>query len=71
MAEQRQPGNEADLRRAIAWAGAVLAAVGVVGLFVRPGRYIVWVFLIAFDTATLPRIALSKLRELRATRRPR
>jgi hypothetical protein len=48
MAEQRPPGDEADLRRAIAWAGAVLTAVGVVGLFVRPNLYVVWVFLIVF-----------------------
>jgi hypothetical protein len=41
-------GDEADLRRAIAWAGAVLTAVGVVGLFVRPNLYVVWVFLIVF-----------------------
>ena len=56
---ERRPGREADLGRAIAWPGAILAAAGVLGLVIRPDLYILWVFLIAFGTATLPRIALS------------
>jgi cyanate permease len=64
-------GRAADaqqVKRLIAWWAAVLAFVGVVGLFVRPDLVLLWVFLIAFGVAPLPRYALTRLREFRARR---
>ena len=54
------------------WAGAVLVAVGVIGLYLAPGALLVWVVLIVFGVTAVP-MAFRTLRRDRAggTRRRR
>jgi hypothetical protein len=59
---------ETRASRAIAWAGVAFATLGVVGLIVVPGLPLVWVILIGFGAATVPRACLEWWRE---RRRPR
>ncbi len=49
-------GNE---RRAIAWAGAALAALAVLGLVYAPGAGIVWLVLLVFAVAAIPQALLA------------
>jgi cyanate permease len=51
--------------RAIAWAGVATSVLGIVGLIFVPGLLLVWVILIGFGAATIPRAALEWLRERR------
>jgi hypothetical protein len=61
----QQPRDNAAAHRAVAWAGAVFAGIGVIGLFLAPSAYVLWVCLIAFGTATIPRVLLTRLRAYR------
>jgi hypothetical protein len=55
-----RPGTP-DARRVIAWAGWLLAGVGVLGLIRAPRLVFLWAFCIAFGLAKLPQIVLAKL----------
>jgi cyanate permease len=54
--------------RAIAWAGVGTSALGVVGLIFLPELLLVWVILIGFGAATIPRAVLEWLSERRGRR---
>ncbi len=56
------PKCDTAAHRAIATAGWILAAVGLAGLIVWPGLIVVWVFMIFFGAAKLPRALLEWLR---------
>ena len=49
--------------RAVAAVGWLLAAVGVVGLIVKPDLLILWVALIAFGVAPIPRALIERFRD--------
>ena len=61
-------GTPVDARRVIAWAGWLLALVGVLGLIFAPGLVFLWAFCIAFGLAKLPQIMLAKLKVFRRAR---
>lgn len=64
-------GTPLDARRVIAWAGWLLAGVGVLGLILAPGLVFLWAFFIAFGLAKLPQIVLAKLMAFRRARASR
>jgi hypothetical protein len=64
--ERRSPEQVAALRRRIAWVSALVAAAAAIGLIVAPDLALVWIFLLAFSLATLPRWAVDKWRKYRA-----
>lgn len=55
---EHEPPDDADLRRAIAWAGAVFVAVAIVGFVPLPSLAFLWAFLF-FGVATVPRWILN------------
>ena len=61
-------GRASQPQRALDLIGWVFAAIGLLGLILRPGLYLVWVFMIVFGFATLPR---TLLQWIRARRRPK
>lgn len=63
------PKRDTPAHRAIATTGWVLAALGLAGLIVWPDLIVVWVFMIAFGVAALPRALLEWLRARRPGRR--
>lgn len=56
---EHEPPDDADLRRAIAWAGAVFVAVAIVGFVPLPSLAFLWAFLFFFGVATVPRWILN------------
>lgn len=66
MARQRR---DTPAHRAIATAGWILAAAGLVGLILWPDLIVVWAFMIFFGGAALPRALLEWVRARRAARR--
>jgi hypothetical protein len=60
-----RPTRETPAHRAIALAGWVLAVVGLVGVIVYPRAVLLWVFLIFFGIASIPRAFLEWWRERR------
>jgi len=65
----RSANDGAAARRAAAWGGATLAAAGVIGLLVLPSFAIIWVVLLFFAVAVVPRLVFDWLAERRRTRR--
>ena len=61
--------RDTPAHRAIATAGWILAAVGLVGIILWPGLIVVWAFMIFFGAAALPRALLEWLRGRRGRRR--
>ena len=61
--------RDTPAHRAIATAGWILAAVGLVGIILWPGLIVVWAFMIFFGAAALPRARLEWLRGRRQGRR--
>lgn len=61
--------RDTPAHRAIATAGWILAAVGLVGIILWPGLIILWSAMIFFGAAALPRALLEWLRERRLGRR--
>jgi hypothetical protein len=55
--------RDTPAHRAIALIGWVLAAVGVIGLLVYPQLLILWVFMIAFGVAAIPRAIIERWRD--------
>jgi Flp pilus assembly protein TadB len=64
-----QPRRDTTAHRAIATAGWILAAVGLVGIILWPGLIVAWAFMMFFGAAALPRALLEWLRERRHGRR--
>ena len=62
MAPKRR---DTPAHRAVAVLGWVLVAVGVVGLIVYRDPVVLWVFMIAFGVAAVPRALLERLRDRR------
>jgi Flp pilus assembly protein TadB len=60
--------DDAQVRQAIAWVAAAFAAVAVLGYLLYPRLVIVWMVLIVFAVAAIPRIVVSKIRETRDRR---
>jgi hypothetical protein len=54
--------------RMVAWAGVALVVVGIAGLLVLPKLLLLWVILIAFGAATVPRAIVEWLSERRRSR---
>jgi hypothetical protein len=52
-----RPARDTPAHRAIALAGWVFAVAGLVGIIVYPRALLVWVFLIFFGLAAIPRAA--------------
>jgi hypothetical protein len=50
-----RPSRDTPAHRAIALAGWVLAAAGLVGIIVYPKALVVWFFLVFFGIAAIPR----------------
>jgi Flp pilus assembly protein TadB len=63
-------GRQAAVRRMLAWLGAATAVVGVIGLLLAPSAYLVWVFMIAFGVATVPRWLTTQSRKRRHPQKP-
>jgi hypothetical protein len=60
-----EPANDAAIerrQRIVAWVGAVLAAVGVVGILLDRSLLVLWVFMIAFGVAKLPKAVYDRIR---------
>jgi hypothetical protein len=60
-----EPHTDAEIarrQRLVAWAGAVLAVVGVIGIVLARSLLVLWVFLIAFGVAKLPRTIYDRVR---------
>ena len=55
--------RDTPAHRAVAAIGWLLAAVGVVGLIVKPDLLILWVALIAFGVAPIPRALIERFRD--------
>lgn len=65
--KERQGASQSD-NAALAvtgWAGALLVAVGVIGLYFAPGALLVWVVLIVFGVTSVP-MAFTAFRRDRA-----
>lgn len=60
--------RDTPAHRAIATAGWILAAIGLVGIVLWPGLIILWSAMIFFGAAALPRALLEWLRERRKER---
>jgi Flp pilus assembly protein TadB len=65
-----RPHREAAVRGVLAWLGAATTVLGLVGLLLVPSAYVVWVFLIAFGVATVPRWLITQARKRRHPRTP-
>lgn len=65
-----RPHREAAVQRVLAWLGAATAVVGLIGLLLVPSAYVLWVFLIAFGVATVPRWLITQARKRRHPRTP-
>jgi len=50
-------------KRLVAWLGAVLALAGVIGLIVDRSLLVLWLFMIAFGIARLPKAIYDRIRE--------
>jgi hypothetical protein len=60
-----EPHTDAEIarrQRLVAWAGAVLAVVGVIGIVLDRSLLVLWVFLIAFGVAKLPKTIYDRVR---------
>lgn len=66
----QQPLDNAAAHQAVAWAGVLFAGIGLIGLYLAPSAYALWVCLIVFGTATIPRVLLTRLRSYRRRRNP-
>ena len=64
----RLAASDAPASRVVAWAGLAFAVVGVVGLGVLPRLFILWVALITFGVATIPRALMEWFRERRESK---
>jgi Mg2+/citrate symporter len=61
-----EPPTDAEIerrKRLVAWLGAVLALAGVIGLIVDRSLLVLWVFMIAFGIAKLPKAIYDRIRE--------
>ncbi len=61
-----EPLADAELerrKRLVAWLGAVLALAGVIGLIFDRSLLVLWVFMIAFGIAKLPKAIYDRIRE--------
>lgn len=63
------PKRDTPAHRAIAIAGWILSAIGLVGIILWPGLIILWSAMIFFGAAALPRALLESLRARRQERR--
>jgi cyanate permease len=61
--------RDTPAHRAIATAGWILAAIGLIGIILWPGQIILWSAMIFFGAAALPRALLERLRARRSRRR--
>jgi Flp pilus assembly protein TadB len=68
--EQGAPGSDNAALAVSGWAGALLMAVGVAGLYFEPGALLVWVVLIVFGVTAMP-MAFRTVRRDRAAGRGR
>jgi hypothetical protein len=60
MSERRR---DTGAHRAVAAIGWLLAAIGVVGLIAYPSLLVLWVAMIAFGVAAVPRALIERLRD--------
>jgi hypothetical protein len=65
----RNDYDDPALRNSIAIAGALFIALGAIGFAVAPNLRFLWIVLIVFGVATIPRIIISAIHEYRATTR--
>ncbi len=61
-----RPSRDTSAHRAIALTGWGFAVVGLIGIIVYPRALIVWVFLIFFAIAAIPRAVMEWWRDRRA-----
>jgi membrane protein implicated in regulation of membrane protease activity len=57
--QDKQAPMDASARRAAAWIGAVLAAIGLLGLIYAPSLRPVWIVMLVFAIAAVPQVVLS------------
>jgi hypothetical protein len=57
--------HDTPASRAVAWCGVALEVVGIAGLLLLPSFLVLWIALIAFGAATVPRAVIEWLRERR------
>lgn len=55
--------RDTQAHRVVALIGWVLATVGVIGLVVSPSLLVVWVVMIAFGVAAIPRAIVERWRD--------
>jgi cyanate permease len=63
--EQGAPRSDNAALAVSGWAGALLVAVGVIGLYFAPGALLVWVVLMVFGVTAVP-MAFTAFRRDRA-----
>ncbi len=68
MSQGRQAPVDASTLRAAAWAGAVLAAIGLLGLFYAPSMRLVWIAMLVFAVAAVPQALFAVRLERRRER---
>jgi fatty acid desaturase len=67
----RLAASDSPASRAVAWVGVAFIAIGLVGVAVLPRLYVLWVALIFFGGATIPRAIWEWIKERRSARKSR
>jgi hypothetical protein len=54
MSQGKQAPVDASTLRVAAWAGVVLAAIGLLGLIYAPSMLVIWIVMLVFAVAAVP-----------------
>jgi membrane protein implicated in regulation of membrane protease activity len=65
--QKRQPTVNASMR-ATGWAGAVLAAIAVLGLLAAPSMRLIWIVMLVFAVAAVPQALAAERLQARRER---
>jgi hypothetical protein len=68
---KQAPPFDASTLRVAAWAGAVLAAIGLLGLIYAPSMLVIWITLLVFAVAAVPQTLFATRRGQRREREGR
>jgi uncharacterized membrane protein YfcA len=68
MSQGKQAPFDASTLRVAAWAGVVLAAIGLLGLIYLPSLWLVWIVMLLFATAAVPQMLFAERYQQRRQR---
>lgn len=71
MPEEPSPALSTRSRVIVAWIGAAVTLVAVVGLIAAPAARVVWIVLLIFGIATIPQVLLFTGRQTDSENRER